>query len=222
MPVKTLKDKPVEHIVSFKKGDYLFRQYDTTQDLFILRKGSIRIFKTEGGIDIDLDIIGPGNVVGEIASIDGGTRTATGVALEDGDALLIPAAEFQSILASIPEWFRKIALILVQRLREVDSRISRSIEGDRTNHVAALLSLLAFTDKCKAGTDGFEIDLKTAEYQIVDLLNMSLADVASSFDNLEALRYLRIEKSRIVLANREALDLLAEKVFQSTTELPAV
>ena len=207
-------------VVTFNSGEYLFRQDELTQDLFILKSGSVRIYKTEGGVEIDLDMVGAGNVVGEIASIDGGTRTASGVACEKCEALVIPANEFQLILTSIPEWFRKIALILVQRLREVDSRISRSIEGERTNHLAAILSLLSFTDLCNSTAEGFVLDRKTVEYQIVDLLTIPLGEITASLERLHRQGFIRLDRSSIILASREALDPLAEKVFQTTTELP--
>jgi CRP/FNR family transcriptional regulator, cyclic AMP receptor protein len=209
-----------QRVVTFNPGEYLFRQDELTQDLFILKSGSVRIYKTEGGVEIDLDMVGAGNVVGEIASIDGGTRTASGVACEKCEALVIPANEFQLILTSIPEWFRKIALILVQRLREVDSRISRSIEGERTNHIAAILSLLSFTELCNSTAEGFVLDRKTVEYQIVDLLTIPLDEITASLERLHRQGFIRLDRASIVLASREALDPLVEKVFQTTTELP--
>jgi CRP/FNR family transcriptional regulator, cyclic AMP receptor protein len=209
-----------QRVVTFNPGEYLFRQDELTQDLFILKSGSVRIYKTEGGVEIDLDMVGAGNVVGEIASIDGGTRTASGVACEKCEALVIPANEFQLILTSIPEWFRKIALILVQRLREVDSRISRSIEGERTNHIAAILSLLSFTELCNSTVEGFVLDRKTVEYQIVDLLTIPLDEITASLERLHRQGFIRLDRASIVLASREALDPLVEKVFQTTTELP--
>jgi CRP/FNR family cyclic AMP-dependent transcriptional regulator len=214
------KKEVSRRIVTFNPGEYLFHQNELTQDLFILKCGSVRIYKTEGEVEIDLDIVGAGNVVGEIASIDGGTRTATGVACEKCEAIVIPAEEFQLILTSIPEWFRKIALILVQRLREVDSRISRSIEGERTNHIAAVLSLLAYTDLCASCAEGFTLDRKNVEYQIVDLLNVPLGEITTTLERLHKQNYIRLDRSSIILSSREVLDPLAEKVFQTTTELP--
>ncbi len=208
------------HVVSFQAGEYLFRQDEMTHDLFILKKGTVRIFKTEGGVEIDLDTVGPGNVVGEVASIDGGRRSASGIALETCEALMIPSYEFKSILTSIPEWFRKIALILVHRLREVDSRISRSIEGERTNHIAAIISLLAFTDQCVTCPEGFLIDRKAIEYQIIDLLGIPIGEISASLERLCKLNYLRLDRSGVILSSRDALDELAEKVFQAIPEVP--
>jgi CRP/FNR family transcriptional regulator, cyclic AMP receptor protein len=220
MPEKSVATH-TQKVVSLKTGEFLFRQDDMTHDLYILKKGAVRIFKMEGGIEIDLDTIGPGNVVGEVASIDGGPRTASVIALEPSEALLLPATEFKSILAAIPEWFRKIAMILVQRLREVDTRISRSVDGERTNHVAAVISLLAFTDQCVACPSGFFIDLKTIEHLVIDLLDIPISEITESIERLHKQEYLRLDRSGVVLANREVLDDLAEKVFHITPEVPA-
>jgi CRP-like cAMP-binding protein len=214
-----LKDNK-QRTVEFDTGEFLFRQNDLTKDLYILKKGSVRIFKHEGGVEIELDVVGPGNVVGEIASIDGGPRTASGVALEKSEALSVPFDEFSQILSSIPDWFKKIALILVQRLREADSRISRSIEGERTNHIAAIISLLSFTKYCTSTSEGFVLDRKTVEYQIIDLLNISLAEIDTCLERLKKQNYLRLDRNRLILSCRESLDELAEKVFQTNTELP--
>ncbi|MBN1576205.1 MAG: Crp/Fnr family transcriptional regulator [Chitinispirillaceae bacterium] len=215
-----LEREQKRHIVFFKPGEYLFKQNDMTRDLFILKKGTVRIFKMEGGVEIDLDTVGRGNVVGEVASIDGGPRTASGVTLEECEALVIPAAEFQSILTSIPEWFRKIAMILVQRLREVDARISRSIVGERNNHIAAIISLLAFTDHCVSCPEGFMIDRRTVEYRIVDLLDISLGEITAALERLHKLKYLRLNRTGVILSSREALDGLAEKVFHTADDVP--
>ena len=40
-------------VVTFDAGEYLFRQDEMTQDLFILKSGSVRIYKTEGGVEIE-------------------------------------------------------------------------------------------------------------------------------------------------------------------------
>jgi CRP-like cAMP-binding protein len=218
---ETAHARALQKVVSLKTGEFLFRQDDMTHDLFIVKKGAIRIFKMEGGVEINLDTVGPGNVVGEVASIDGGPRTASGIATEPSEALMLPSTEFKAILASIPEWFRKIAMILVQRLREVDSRISRSIDGERTNHVAAVISLLAFTEHCVPHPDGFYIELKTIEHLVIDLLDISISEISEAITRLHKQEFLRQDRTGIILPSREALDEPAGNVFLTTPEVPA-
>lgn len=202
-------------IVRYPRGSYLFRQNDTSQDLFIIQSGLVRIFKTEGNVEIDLDSVGSGMVVGEVASIDGGTRTASGYALEDTDVIVIPSSEFQRILASVPDYLKKIALILVQRLRSVDEKINRSIEGDRTSHVAAIISLLSYSEHCVPGNDGYEINLKFLENEILDLLNIPLSEIAELLEKLDKEGVIKIEKTKCILNSKSQIDAIAEHLFSA-------
>lgn len=210
------------HVVRFHKGSFLFRQNDTSRDLFIIQEGFVRIFKTEGNVEIDLDSVGKGMVIGEIASIDGGVRTASGYALEDTDAIVIPAAEFQRVLASVPDYLKKIALILVQRLRAVDSKINRSIEGDRTAHVAAIISLVSYTQYCAPCLNGYEINLKFLENEIMDLLNIPLSEIAEILEKLQKKGFIIIEKTKCILSSKSDIDEMAGHLFTAVNESPAI
>lgn len=204
-----------KRIVRYPGGSFLFRQNDTSQDLFIIQSGSVRIFKTEGNVEIDLDTVGSGMVVGEVASIDGGTRTASGYALEDTDVIVIPSLEFQRILASVPDYLKKIALILVQRLRSVDEKINRSIEGDRTSHIAAIISLLSYSEHCIHGNNGYEINLKFLENEILDLLNIPLSEIAELLEKLDKQGVIKIEKTKCILNSKSQVDAIAEHLFSA-------
>jgi CRP-like cAMP-binding protein len=209
-------------IVRYPRGSYLFKQNDTSQDLFIIQSGCVRIFKTEGNAEIDLDIVGNGMVVGEIASIDGGPRTASGYAIENTDVIVIPSSEFQRILSTVPDYLKKIALILVQRLRMVDTKINRSIEGDRTAHVAAIISLVSYTQHCIAGNNGYEINLKFLENEIMDLLNIPPSEIDEILKKLADKGIIKIEKTKCVLESKSQVDEMAEHLFSAISESLAI
>lgn len=204
----------------FAKGEFLFRQNEETHELFIVKRGRVRIYKIEGRIEIDLDLVGPGAVIGEIAPIDKGTRTAFGVAVEETDAIVIAAEEFNSILSKIPEWFKKISLILVQRLREVDTKINRSLDGDRTNHVIALLSLLINSEHCTRNGATYEMNLKFVEDEIVDLLCLQPAEVTDILEKLAKDGLIQLTHSKITVLLKDSLDKMSDSFFQIAHETP--
>ena len=198
-----------DHVSFFRKGDLLFREQEDSQDFFIIKSGSVKIFKKIGAREVTLDTLGPGMVAGEIASIDNVIRTASGVALSDTEAIVIPRRVVKKILDTIPEWFRKISQILVQRLREVDEKIFRSLKSDYTGYVAAVISLISYSEKAKKADDGFEIDRKFLEYEIMDILTIPLAEVQSAVEKLAAMEFLKVIGGKVVLTNREACEKLA-------------
>ena len=207
-------------IIRRAKGEFFFKQDEPSQELFIIKKGAVRVFKTEGNVDIDLDIIGQGGVFGEIAAIDRGKRSASVMATEDAEAYVIPAEEFQKISRKIPDWFQKIATILVHRLREVDGKIDRNMNGVRTANVAAALMLISSSENCKIIEGRQEINQKFLENELMDMLSMKLSDVTESLNILAKQLIISLDKGRIIIVNKEKLEELGQTVFTAVAESP--
>jgi CRP/FNR family transcriptional regulator len=206
--------------VRFEQGDYLFKQGDASRDLYVVQSGLVRIFKTEGQVEVELDRVGSGGVVGEVAAIDGGTRSASGVAAEPTVALAISAQTFGQVLARVPEWFRKIATILVQRLREVDDKIHNTLGRDNLDHVAACIALISYSPLC-AGEQQDEFDAKTLENELTDILHMPIAEVDEALRGLHKKGLIDVSRGKVVIKNREALEACGESVFGASTHTPA-
>ena len=141
-------------------------------------------------------------VMGEIAMIADVPRTASGVAVEDTEVLKITREEFNAVFEKVPDWFRKITLILVQRLREVDEKISQSLDQDFAKQVAALLVIISYSEKCEQVGETFEIDKKFLEFEIMDLLAIPLSQVQSAIESLAKQELLRIEKEKVIIVDR--------------------
>ena len=217
MNEETFKNR---QIIRRAKGEFFFKQDEPSQELFIMKKGTVRVFKTEGNVDIDLDIIGQGGIFGEIAAIDRGKRSASVMATEDAEAYVIPAEEFQKISRKIPDWFQKIATILVHRLREVDGKIDRNMNGVRTTHVAAALMLISYSENCKIIEGRQEINQKFLENELMDMLSMKLSDVTESLNILAKQLLVSLDKGRIIIVNKEKLEELGQAVFTAVAESP--
>lgn len=201
------------HLLHLKKGELLFRENDDSHEFFIIKKGSIRVFRSIDDRTITLDTLGAGMVVGEIAMIDDVPRTASGLAVEDTDVLKITRQEFNAVFEKVPDWFRKIALILVQRLREVDEKISFSLDQDFTKQVAALILMISYSKKCKQVGDTFEIDRNFLENEIMDLLAIPLSEVQKTVESLVNQNILSIEREKIVIKDREGCEKLEKELL---------
>jgi CRP-like cAMP-binding protein len=200
-------------LVSLKKGEILFKENDSSNEFFIVKKGSIKVFRSVDQKEITLDTIGPGMVMGEIAMIANVPRTASCMAIEDTDVVMITKQEFDNAFAKVPDWFRKIALILVQRLRETDEKISRSFDQDFSIPVAALIVMISYSEKCRQKENSYEIDRKFLEYEIMDLLAIPLSEVETAIASLAEKKLLRLEKDTVVITNREGCETMAKALM---------
>lgn len=68
-----------------------------------------------------VDDFGPGDFFGEIAALDGGTRTATVTASSDVEVMILERGEFEVLLESFPSVARKILEVSARRLRQANN-----------------------------------------------------------------------------------------------------
>lgn len=113
--VDTLEAQMVER--SYSTGEYLTRQGDPGDCLFLIRKGTIGIVvKDEHGVAHEIDRSGPGDVLGEMALLTEEPRSASLIAQDTVTAMLLPADRFHAAALKNPEIGEVLAKLLAKRL----------------------------------------------------------------------------------------------------------
>jgi CRP-like cAMP-binding protein len=111
-----------------KKGQTLLLQGDPGDALIILLNGQARVtMVASNGREITLDYADPGSVLGEIAVLDGGERTASVIALATGNYLRLSRAAFEAFVERHPGMAWRLMRELARRLRQTNEMI----ESDR-------------------------------------------------------------------------------------------
>lgn len=99
-------------------GEVLFRKGDPADRLYGVLEGSLRATALSGdGRELVLRIMGPGQWIGEVALFDGGARSATIVAQEASELLVIERAALFSLLQHRPHVAMVLLSALARRLR---------------------------------------------------------------------------------------------------------
>jgi CRP/FNR family cyclic AMP-dependent transcriptional regulator len=113
---------------NMKKGQTVLLQGDPGDALIILLKGQARVtMVASNGREITLDYADPGSVLGEIAVLDGGERTASVIAISEGSYLRLSRAAFEAFVERQPGMAWRLMRGLAARLRQTNS----TIESDR-------------------------------------------------------------------------------------------
>lgn len=88
------------------------------EGIFFLLSGTVKIYRERAdGTAIVLNMVGPGEAIGEISALDGGGHTAHAVTLEPTLVLWIGADEFVACMSSIPQLSQNVVRLLTHRLR---------------------------------------------------------------------------------------------------------
>ena len=102
----------------YRRGEIVFNAGDAGDALFGVVSGRIRISTgTAEGREIFLNIMEPGDTFGEIALLDGGTRTATATAIEAAELVSIRREPFFELLEREPKAALELLRLCGERLR---------------------------------------------------------------------------------------------------------
>jgi hypothetical protein len=100
-------------------GNYVIFEKDSPGDeMMVILNGRLRVSVADGdGREIVLGIVSQGEIVGEIAMLDGRGRSATAVTLEPCELLMIHRKDFMPFLEQNPKAAIDLIMVLALRLR---------------------------------------------------------------------------------------------------------
>lgn len=108
-------------IRSASSGEYIIRQGERGEEMYMLIAGSVKVTVESEGKSKELGILKEGDIVGEMALVGGGLRSANIIAMEDTELLMIDERSLHKIRRRFPKvaakLFMNISRILSDRLR---------------------------------------------------------------------------------------------------------
>ena len=113
---------------SLRAEEVLFMKGDPGDALFAVRRGQIRIATgTDAGRRLTLNLLGSGDVFGEVALLDGRPRTADAVATERTELFMVRRRDFLELLSTRPPVAVRIIELLCERIRWMSDRMEESV-----------------------------------------------------------------------------------------------
>ena len=189
---------------SFPKGARVFHEGDRTDACYVIRAGEVRVTREHpDGRAIALATLGPGELVGELAMLDGGVRSASVEALTDVDLLAVSAADMKGLLERNAEITAKLVIALTKRLRETNERISRQSFQTVPSRVAGVLSQLVSEENAEHGRDGVTIRMNQAD--LAQLAGTSRESVSRFLAVLERAGVVRVGRGRVTVCEPSRL-----------------
>ena len=111
---------------SFAAGEIIFRAGDETRQMYVVDSGKVEIVGESEGREIQLSVLGPEEIFGEMALFGGGPRSATARAVVNSGVRVIREEE---ILKLVPNPLaRQLLVAMSRRLRDVDERLAKLAE----------------------------------------------------------------------------------------------
>jgi CRP/FNR family transcriptional regulator len=182
----------------YLKNETLFLEGDPPKGLFVIREGSVKIYKIgETGREQILEIEGPGRSVAELPLFDGQPYPASCAAIEDSILLVMPARDFHALVERHPALSRAIIASLSQRLRRMVRLVQQlSLEDVRGRLAHLLLELAGPAD---------HVDLPWTQQELASRIGTVREIVSRTLTRMAQEGIVRIEGRRIHLLDRARL-----------------
>jgi CRP-like cAMP-binding protein len=130
--------------VNLSNGDTLFEQGDESDGLYVIVSGILRIYLTADDTrEATISLLEDGETIGEIALLDGLSRSAGAAALTDAKLIFIARRPFLNLLDESTALARQIILTLCERLRAANAQVDQAIFHDLRHRLLVLLQQLA-------------------------------------------------------------------------------
>ena len=191
---------------SFPAGTRVFHEGDSSDACYIVSEGSFRVTREHSdGRAITLATLGPGEIFGELAMLDGDKRSASAESITDGTLLALPANDVRSLLARNPEIALKLVAGLVRRLRAANARLSRQSFQTVPSRVAGILLQLSRDSQPADGEGEVEVTIRMNQTDLAQLAGTSRESVSRFLAELERAGVVRSGRGRVTVLQPQKL-----------------
>ncbi len=191
--------------VAYQKDEILMLQDEVDERVLLLLSGRVKVTRSEGeGREMLLAIRDAGDLLGELAFIDGLPRVATVSALEPSSALVMSGAAFRGYLECTP----RVAIVLLEsvafRFREATRQRLQFAASDTLGRLSSRLVELADRYGEPEG-ENVVVPMPITQDELASWTGASRAGVGQGLQTLRDLGWLQTHRRRLVVRDLDAL-----------------
>ncbi len=114
----------ISELVNYPRETIVSKEGEISDHLYIVRSGSLKIFKAKNGVRTILSIIRVGEAYGEIGLFNESPRSATAIANENCEVYVIKRSSLKTLLMDIPEIAYNFLEIFSNKLRQSGEEVA--------------------------------------------------------------------------------------------------
>ena len=187
--------------------EVLFHKGDPGNQLYGILSGRLKVMATgTDGKDVVFGLMGPGEVIGEIALMDTNPRSATVVALEDSRLLTLHRRDLIPLLERHPKVAIHLAAVLAARLR----RLSQHTEDNYFLTLAARTARKLVELEVEYGrVEGKPFELRLPQQELADMVGTTRESINKQLRDWEDQGLVALGRARVTILDRETMESIA-------------
>ncbi len=188
---------------SFQKNDVILMEEESGTALFVIVTGKVKVARSSNdGREVILTILTDSDFFGEMAILDGLTRSASVVAIEETELFMLQRNDFMNLLHEHPEISIVLLQELTRRLRAADMKIKALSLKDAEGKVASVLLQLADeVGKIKQGK--VEIDKLPLQQDLANMAGTSRETISRTLHSFAKKGLIELEGSKLRILDYE-------------------
>jgi CRP/FNR family transcriptional regulator, cyclic AMP receptor protein len=186
---------------SVKRGTNIFAKGDPGSSLCAIGAGTVRIsVPSADGKDAVFNVLGKGDIFGEIALLDGHPRTADATAVTDCELFVIEGRDFLPLMREEKEIAFRIIEILCSKLRRTTQQAEEVMFLDLPGRLAKALMRLEADTACTG-----ERKITITQKDLGNIIGMSRESTNKQLRIWEDKKWVRLERNAVVILATDPL-----------------
>lgn len=178
----------------YPKNAVIITEGDISNSLYVIVSGRLKVFMSDPeGREVVLDMLGPGQYVGEMA-FDDLPRSASVMTVEPCELSVLSGAQFREFVIANPDATTHFIRAVIRRARMANEKIRGLALMDVYGRVARLLVDQAVEKDGKRVVEDYH-----SQHDIAGIVGCSREMISRIFKDLVSGGYVSIEGRRIVL-----------------------
>jgi CRP-like cAMP-binding protein len=189
----------------YDKNEVIIHKHEIGDTFFSILAGRVKVILTDDeGKEFIVGVLKPKEFFGELSLLDGEPRSATVVALDPTEVLVMRRDDFLKQIEKHPNISVKIMTILVRRLRDANLHIENLAFLDVCGRLASVLLDLAKTSG-KQQADGISIPIEYSRSELAHLVGTTRETLTRALKTLKSMGYIKIKKGDFLITNEKGL-----------------
>ncbi len=188
------------------RGGVIFNKGETGSSMMAVLAGQVRVSTMSAdGREVTLNLIGPGQILGELAVLDGKPRSASATAVVDTLLMVVERKHFLPLLRRHEGLAERLLVTLCERLRQTSLTLEDVALTTMPARLARVLVRLAERHGRADATGGIRIEAGTSQRDLANLVASSRESVNKQLRAWREEGVLTVEGRAIVLRRPQAL-----------------
>ncbi len=216
-PAEIERLETIVHRQSFKSHAVVFFEDDTSDSLYGVITGAVKVYRTtDSGEERILDILGAGDVFGEYSLIDGHPRSASVSTLEPSTLVSISHTEFRRFVTEASDLLWRVLELFTDRMRRQTREMMEFSRRDVSFRLVSILLKLA--DKCgRSSGEGRTIPLVLSAESLAEMVASSADRVTRLLNRFQSEGLIGLTRDELIVfdidALRRSLDYMQEPAW---------